>query len=501
VNVSIDHAHGKVTIAAPGEPESGARGTKHTITTNDSVTITITNTNSALFDVAVTSERPENETVGAEKKFLEMSKPYLIDLGSAALNAVGSVIKKQRGEETYSISDSIDTLRQRLSQGVLPRAISVSLSLQRLNDLLFNAPFSVRVLELKAMEELRRLDPTNRTQFTLERERFRDMLLKSRAFPDTTFGRYIAPDSLLSCWAQLNTSLGALALHTASAEDLQQTLIYTLRASDSTSVKARLKPGASSIDSFRQAVKQNDPLLAYANKLISEAGRALDEKDANLRTAAAVELISRQTAQASCEARLCVVRPESGKDQIVHIKISQSEAARLADFPAQSEEEYVFTIQPERPFRAELAFGLVGWIGSTFGDYVAVQLGSSQYQITRRPPDFTRFRFVATLSILLQKPEWIFKNNSKLWFPEITVGPANDIEALGLGAAYQIGSVKIGLGGLWIKHVELAGQIENQIIPSASALRTTKDYGRFWHDPRLYISLTISDIPPFIAPK
>ena len=148
-----------------------------------------------------------------------------------------------------------------------------------------------------------------------------------------------------------------------------------------------------------------------------------------------------------------------------------------------------------------LAFGLVGWIGSTFGDYVAVQLGSSQYQITRRPPDFTRFRFVATLSILLQKPEWIFKNNSKLWFPEITVGPANDIEALGLGAAYQIGSVKIGLGGLWIKHVELAGQIENQIIPSASALRTTKDYGRFWHDPRLYISLTISDIPPFIAPK
>jgi hypothetical protein len=359
----------------------------------------------------------------------------------------------------------------------------------------------VRVIELKTMETLRHLDPSNREQFNLKRDAFRDYLLSVHAFEDPLFERYTTSDSLISCWEELNSSVGALELSIARASNLEQTLLFALQAGNLTSVKARLRPNVSNVDSLVREVKKIDDLLKYENTFVSEAARALNEKDANLRTASEVAQIARATAKAKCEMTLSMLKPDFEKDQVLHVTICQSEVAKRANFPAQSDEQFTITVQSQQGFRATLGLGLAGWFGSTFNDYTTAQLNATQYRIIRRAPDLSRFRYVATLSILLRGLDWTAKGNTALWFPEITIGPANDLEGLGLGAAYAFGKVKIGLGALWVKHVELDGQSENDIVPSASALRTRKTYGRFWNDPKLYLSIAVFDIPPFIISK
>jgi hypothetical protein len=500
VEVVIDHAYGTVTITRRGQIDIEKPGKTHSITTNDPVSVVVTKTNTALFIIQHTTESPENVTASALKSFLAQSKPYLVDLGSAALNALGTV-KVFGFAGAYTLSDSLDLLRQKLSNGVLVHATSVSNSLQRLNALLFYSPSSVRVIELKTMETLRHLDPTVREQFYRERDAFKDLLLSVHAFSDVSLARYNVSDSLISCWEQLNSELGALELQTAISSNLQQTLLYTLQTDNPASTRARLKPNASNIDSLVRELKKVDTFIAYGNKLISEAGRALDEKDANLRVASEVEHIAQRTAVAECEVKLPDIKPDFEKDQILHIKICQSEVAKRADFPALSDVEYDIRVQSEPGFRASLGIGLAGWFGPTFNDYAAFQVSQTSYVIGRKAPDLSRFRYVATLSILFNWLDWTSKHNSALWFPEITIGPANDLEGLGVGAAYAIGKVKIGLGALWVKHIELDGQTENQTIPSASALRTRKTYGRFWNDPKLYLSISVFDIPPFIISK
>jgi hypothetical protein len=502
VEVTIDHARGKVTIKNGGTVKT-EMGKDFTITSNDPVSVMITNTNSALFDIVTTTERKENGTATAVKSFLDKSKPYLIDLGSAALNALAPVAKSVFGfgATTYTLSDSIKLLYEGLTQKVLPEGTSVSQSLQHLNELLFYSPSSIRVIELKAMETLRHLEPSNREQFERERNVFKDHLLSGHAFEDTSFSRYTVSDSLIACWETLNTSSGMLQLQTAKTLDLQQTLLYTLQTETQASLRARLRPNSMNVDSLVKELKKIDQWLTNETKLITEASRALDEKGANLTAASEIEKIARATALAIREKKLATTKPDFENDQVVHVTISQSDVSVWASFPEQTDVQYNFTIQSDPGFRATLGLGLAGWFGSGFSDFAAIQTGASQYQIMRKAPDASRFRYVATLGILFRKIDGIIQNNTALWFPEITIGPANDLEGLGIGAAYAFGKVKIGLGALWIKHVELDGQLENQFIPSASALRTRKTYGRFWSDPRIYLSIAVFDIPPFIITK
>jgi hypothetical protein len=80
-----------------------------------------------------------------------------------------------------------------------------------------------------------------------------------------------------------------------------------------------------------------------------------------------------------------------------------------------------------------------------------------------------------------------------LWLPEITVNPAADTRALGLGAAVSWRFLKLGTGLLWTRHSELEGQSVGESLPNKDFLRTRDTYA----SPKVYLSLSIFDWPPF----
>ena len=64
---------------------------------------------------------------------------------------------------------------------------------------------------------------------------------------------------------------------------------------------------------------------------------------------------------------------------------------------------------------------------------------------------------------------------------------ASPARAFGLGAAVSAGPVKIGIGGLLVRHTALDGDTVAQRLPNAQFIKTRDTYGR----PRFYASISI----------
>lgn len=82
-----------------------------------------------------------------------------------------------------------------------------------------------------------------------------------------------------------------------------------------------------------------------------------------------------------------------------------------------------------------------------------------------------------------------------LWLPELTVNPGGDSKALSAGVGMSFRFLKLGVGLSWIRHSELVDLTVGQAIPNKDFLRVRDTF----RSPKLYVSLSIFDWPPFVA--
>jgi hypothetical protein len=85
----------------------------------------------------------------------------------------------------------------------------------------------------------------------------------------------------------------------------------------------------------------------------------------------------------------------------------------------------------------------------------------------------------------------------RLWLPEITINPTEQLKMLGVGGGVSLGILKVGTGFAWHRHDELVRQEVDEVLTSADLLKTKETYGR----PKWYLSISFMGWPPFLSPK
>jgi hypothetical protein len=85
----------------------------------------------------------------------------------------------------------------------------------------------------------------------------------------------------------------------------------------------------------------------------------------------------------------------------------------------------------------------------------------------------------------------------RVWLPEITINPTEELKTLGVGGGVSLGILKIGAGWAWQRHDELVRQEIDDVLASADLLKTKETYGR----PKGYISISFMGWPPFLNPR
>lgn len=83
----------------------------------------------------------------------------------------------------------------------------------------------------------------------------------------------------------------------------------------------------------------------------------------------------------------------------------------------------------------------------------------------------------------------------RLWLPEITFNPTDQLKTIGVGGGVSLGIVKLGGGVVWNRHTKLAGQRVGELLERADLLVREDTYGR----PRGYVSLSFMGWPPFLG--
>lgn len=125
----------------------------------------------------------------------------------------------------------------------------------------------------------------------------------------------------------------------------------------------------------------------------------------------------------------------------------------------------------------------------------ATRSATGGVQIFQNSTRDARFAWGLTFGLGWHMSSALTARGMRFWAPEITFTPATEIKTLALGTAVSLGMVKLGAGAVWVRHTQLLGQTLGAVIPTKDDLRTGEAYGKG----KLYISLSIFDVPPFTS--
>jgi len=185
--------------------------------------------------------------------------------------------------------------------------------------------------------------------------------------------------------------------------------------------------------------------------------------------------------------------------RIVTIQIEPLDAAQVKRMSPDAPDPISVTLLPPGGHvQASLAISALVAPGARFKTYDARPTGGggSPIQVYEKSTQDNRFSYGASLGVTYAP--WLdrlFGKPITAWFPEITVAEANPGHAFGFGGALSSGPVKLGIGGLLVRHTVLDGDTVKQTIPNAQFLSTRDTYGR----PRFYVSVSIFNIAELLG--
>jgi hypothetical protein len=110
-----------------------------------------------------------------------------------------------------------------------------------------------------------------------------------------------------------------------------------------------------------------------------------------------------------------------------------------------------------------------------------------------------RFSYGVTLGFTWsQWLDWRDSRQVALWVPELTLAEADGgPKVFGLGVAMSYRSIKLGVGGMLIRHQKLDGLSVAEIVPNDQFLKTRVTYGK----PLPYVSLSVFNLMDLLSGK
>jgi hypothetical protein len=190
------------------------------------------------------------------------------------------------------------------------------------------------------------------------------------------------------------------------------------------------------------------------------------------------------------------VKSASGRSITVKIEPrSEPEIARVADRGAVA---YSVKVMPKPRLTPALGLAFLSAPDArfpTFGTRTPATGGGTE--IFESGAKDVRFSWGVTLGLTWLGLDQRERSGVALWLPELVVSPPSDSRAFGLGVAGSWKKVKLGVGSLWVRHQELVDQKVQDRIANKDFLATRDTYS----DPKFYFSLSVFDLPPFVAGK
>jgi len=232
-------------------------------------------------------------------------------------------------------------------------------------------------------------------------------------------------------------------------------------------------------------------------ELVDPVEKVLDDQEKLIAGAYAVEKLAHATvtAKPTIDCKTLHVSWDKGRAFTVDLKPrSDAMLARLAtDDPL----TFKGTLQPKWRIHPALGLALLYADKAHFPKYGTSKLSGDSVKIVSNGTDDSRVMYGLTLGLSYRLAESGTNPGISLVPLEFVLNPIGDTKAVGIGAGIAYRLLRLSTGYIFVKHTTLDGQRLDQHLGSADELRTTETY----HGGKMYFSLSIVGIPPFVREK
>lgn len=187
------------------------------------------------------------------------------------------------------------------------------------------------------------------------------------------------------------------------------------------------------------------------------------------------------------------------KGRKLTLKITPKPIATIASAGRLPKVDLAFTLLPQWSIRPTVGLSLLWADGATYPTFgtakTSVMVDDTavdRFEIVEKDLEDRRATYGLDLGLTARK---LCTESGNCPWLDVIVNPSDDVRALGLGASYNFGILKIGGGVLWTKHKELAGDLAvGDLLESEGALKTRDSYS----GEEFFVSLSVIGWEPFV---
>lgn len=169
---------------------------------------------------------------------------------------------------------------------------------------------------------------------------------------------------------------------------------------------------------------------------------------------------------------------------------TEKELARVATL---AKVEWTVTVQPRMMISPALSIGGLAAPGARFPLWGTATTGAGSV-VARTGTSDARFSAAGVLGFTYGVLDRREVNGTALWLPELIIG-AGSTPTFGVGIGASRTFLRLGVGAAWMRHRQLSGMSEGNVLADPSELRVSDGYGK----PRMYISLSVFEWSPLAA--
>lgn len=458
------------------------------------VVVKVENTNTALYDFQIGTEKFEAEEIGALRGFLKNLGPYFVELGREALKGRGEIDTELKHAFVVGVPEEakvpLAVRLQELKEKLEKEIDDLRDALTGVNASLFG-PKGIVNTELQAQQILAAMaDGDN------EPKAIQDLLPRFRtakAEPDKDCccqppprrRRLLAVEELTEALQELtNLNLDGIEMEIseldAEAEQLGKEITAKAPKDEDlketfTAFRAALKRSAAMVDSARKALGDSGKLIASARSVERFAARIVDAQP---------EWCSEKIGISAAKGR--------------SIKVTITPRADPEGLAPRPKVEFEAALHPDWLIRPAVGLGLMWAKDARYPQFATkeeIVEEKKKHRIIRSGEQDATWDYGLTLGTTWRGLDWRDDWGGALWLPELTVNPSDNVRAMGVGVGFSLLKiVKLGAGVLWTRHTVLDGRSVGDLLDDPAELRVRNSYGKG----KLYFSFSLVGWPPFL---
>jgi len=470
--------------------------------------VEVIETNTAVFDYALTSEAVDAPEAKRLDAFLKKFGPYLTDVLSTELRLRGEEFERAMPEGTLApLADDLEAFFNRIATvaAVVPGAIeNLEEALRNLNAKLDE----IRVLEKQVLraygndeaEDLQKaiegICADEKACRDLIRSHLTDLLAKYDDIEAKLAAARKAEAAIRPLLQQARDMLDERAQ--ARAAEVEEAQRQGKQLPASTPAQKKAEEALAKIRALIPKVQAN---LDELPKLFATAREALDDSTDVLEKVRILERLLFDGLEA-CSTWTSPRFPITlQKGRKVTLKITPRPVASLAAAGHLPSVATDFTLQPIWPVQPAVGLSLLYAEGATFSEFGTAKRTVTvdgaeveRFEIVEKEIEDHRFEYGLTLSLTREQRCWNDGRNCP-WL-DLTVNPSDNVRALGAGLSVNFGRLRVGAGAVWTKHDTLEGGLAlGDLLAAEGDLKTGESYD----NPDFYVAFSVTGWQPFVS--